>query len=69
LNNQPFSPKIYFECSVIHAIWTYIKIVYQTIMKNKLAWIYSLNDIAATIAKQMFHVLILHAPELGDKKS
>jgi len=43
--------------------------VYQTIMKNKLAWIYSLDDIAATIAKQMFHVLILHAPELEDKKS
>jgi len=38
-------------------------------MKNKLARIYSLNDIAATIAKQMVHVLILHAPELKDNKS
>lgn len=38
-------------------------------MKNKLAWIHGLNDIAATIAKQMVHVLILHAHELRDNKS
>ena len=44
---------------MVHAIRTYIQIGCQAVMKDKLAGIHGVDDVAAAIAKQRVHGLDL----------